>query len=344
MSGRETGPGQGTGPGPGVGAAAGAGDWTFRETSAEPRTEALPYSHLSVELGHLYMEDFAAGHEGLRRHFAAIAPWAEAALTGRDGRSRVSTCFLVDDYFTRFSSPAEVVPWILAAAEREGLRIDYLARESGCAAAHGVQIAALLRGRLLPEPEVGSNGARPPAEDSGWLANGRRSPAPAVTEAMTPARAWSPPQEFGAARHSVFLDVQLWDDHEGHLRWSCPFLAAVWQLLRLGLLRDRGAVVLPPTPWPQGADFPASWDDLPPLVQLRSQAAPFCGYRTFSTLSGRFLPVEHAVRVILEHTAVDQDSIRQSARRAAAEGLPLSDAVAERIGYAFLAGEPRRST
>src|SRR3546814_19804948 len=33
----------------------------FQETSAQPRTEAVPFSHLSLELGHLYMEDFAEG-------------------------------------------------------------------------------------------------------------------------------------------------------------------------------------------------------------------------------------------------------------------------------------------
>ena len=38
----------------------------FRETAAEPRTEAVPLAHLSLELGHLYMEDFEAGPERLR--------------------------------------------------------------------------------------------------------------------------------------------------------------------------------------------------------------------------------------------------------------------------------------
>ena len=42
----------------------------FRETTAELRTQSVPLSHLSLELGHLYMEDFEAGPERLREHFA----------------------------------------------------------------------------------------------------------------------------------------------------------------------------------------------------------------------------------------------------------------------------------
>ena len=53
----------------------------FRETAAEPRTQAVPLSHLSLELGHLYMEDFEAGPEHLRRHFERVRPWAEAGAT-----------------------------------------------------------------------------------------------------------------------------------------------------------------------------------------------------------------------------------------------------------------------
>ncbi|NUP42017.1 MAG: hypothetical protein HOY76_34580, partial [Streptomyces sp.] len=104
----------------------------------------MPLAQVSLELGHLYMEDFEAGPDRLRAHFAQVKPWADAACTlaaagGR--RARVSTCFLVDDYFTRFSTPAELLPMVLAEAGRAGLSIDYLARESGCAVAGGTEIA-----------------------------------------------------------------------------------------------------------------------------------------------------------------------------------------------------------
>jgi hypothetical protein len=310
----------------------------FRELSAQERVQSVPLAHLSVELGHLYMEDFAAGPGRLREHFAAVAPWAQAARATAvppGARGRVSTCFLVDDYFTRFSSPAEVVPQLIAAAAESGLVIDYLGRESACARTGAVSPAALLAARLVPAPAEGVTGARPPTEASGWLCNGARSPSSLGAEAMAPRDDWLPPREVGARRHSVFLDVELWDDEDGLRTWSCPFLAAVWQLLRLGLLRDRGDAVAAPVDW-SAARFPDSWDDLPGLVRLNPAAAPFTAYRTFSVLGTRFLPIEHAVRLVLDHTALDAAVRVQIAGRAGAEGLSLPDALTERIAYAFV--------
>ncbi|MFZ4180700.1 SCO2522 family protein [Streptomyces pseudogriseolus] len=311
----------------------------FRETTAEPRTQAVPLSHLSLELGHLYMEDFEAGPEHLRRHFARVRPWAEAArafAADRAGgrRARISTCFLIDDYFTRFASPAEVVPMLLAEAERAGLAVDYLARESGCAVSGRVPVAEAVAGRIVEEPPPGSHGHRPPAAQTGWLANGVRSPTARAPQAMRRAAAWEPPRETAARRHSVFLDVELWNETpDGERLWSCPFLAAVWQLARLGLLRHQGEAVFEPQPH-TGA-FPDEWDDLPPLVRLNPRADPFAAYRTCSVLPSRFLPVEHAVRVVLDQTDVDRDALRQVAERSANEGVPVPGSVADRVSYVF---------
>ena len=49
----------------------------FLETSADLKVESLALAHVSVELGHLYMEDLAGGVEAVRRTFAAAAPWAQ---------------------------------------------------------------------------------------------------------------------------------------------------------------------------------------------------------------------------------------------------------------------------
>ncbi|MDN3272424.1 SCO2522 family protein [Streptomyces sp. MA15] len=314
-------------------------DAVFRETTAEPRTQAVPLSHLSLELGHLYMEDFEAGPEHLRRHFARVRPWAEAArafAADRAGgrRARVSTCFLVDDYFTRFAGPAEVVPMLLAEAERAGLTVDYLARESGCAVSGKVPVAEAVAGRIVEEPPPGSYGHRPPAAQTGWLANGVRSPTARTPQAMRKAAAWEPPRETAARRHSVFLDVELWSETpDGERLWSCPFLAAVWQLARLGLLRHQGEAVFDPQPH-TGA-FPDDWEDLPPLVRLNPRADPFAAYRTCSVLPSRFLPVEHAVRVILDQTDVDQDALRQAAERSGKEGVPVPGPVIDRVSYVY---------
>ncbi|MEU3885691.1 SCO2522 family protein [Streptomyces sp. NPDC029041] len=317
-------------------------DWSYGEGPAKSPTQAVPYSHLSLELGHLYLEDLAAGPEKLRAHFTQVAPWAETATRALAGRIdpaklRVSTCLLIDDYFSRSSSPAEVIPRVTGAAARAGLRVDYIARESGCATAEGVDVAALLLARLVAPPSMDTEGGRPPVTQSGWLPNGTRSPYRGTSQAMSPVPAWQPPLEFGAARrHSVFLDAELWTDGPGGTRrWSCPFLGAVWQMLRLGLLRHHGAAVVPARTWPDGT-IPDEWDSMPPLVKLDQNAAPFCAYRTFSVLGSRFLPVEHAVRVILDHTVADPDALAQAAERGERESVFVPPGLAERVMYAFI--------
>lgn len=313
----------------------------YRETTAQPRTQSVPLAHVSLELGHLYMEDFEGGPDRLAEHFARVRPWADAvhAMAAVEARRpRVSTCFLVDDYFTRFSTPAELVPMVLAQAEKAGLTIDYLARESACAVADGIAVAEAVESRLVDSPAPGSDGSRPPARETGWLANGERAPGlETALEAMAHVAPWQPPRETGARRHSVFLDVELWDETDGRRTWSCPFLAAVWQLARLGLLRHLGEPVLGPRGRPD-APFPRDWDDLPPVIQLNPAAAPFAAYRTWSALPTRFLPIEHAVRVLLDQIEADPQAMRQAADRAAGEGLPLPDEIPERISYIFYPG------
>lgn len=316
-------------------------DATFRELAADRSVESVALSHLSLELGHLYMDDFEAGPARLRAQFERVEPWARTALRvanpGIEGRkkARISTCFLVDDYFTRFSSPAEVLPVLIDAASGCGLEMDYLARESGCAEADGQPLAELVSGRLTALPPPGTTGARPPALEVGWLSNGERSPVDGVREAMRRPD-WVPPKEIGATNHSVFVDVELWSEKDGRRTWSCAYLAAVWQLLRLGMLRNAGASVV--RPQLAGGPFPDDWDELPPIVQLNPNAAPFAAYRTLSVLPARFLPIEHAVRVILEQVAPGPAVIDQILERSAAEDIAASADITERMDYIFFSG------
>jgi hypothetical protein len=316
-------------------------DEVFVEQSAIPVVRSVGLSHLSIELGHLYMDDFRAGEVRLRDQFRRVRPWVQAAkdatsaaLAGRT--PRVSTCFLVDDYFTRFASPPEVVEALLAAARHTGLEIDYVARESGCARAGDVDVATLVQQHLVDEPAEGANGAaRPATSVTGWLTNGERPPSAGGGSAMAAPRQWQPPRQSAVQNHSIFVDVELWSERpEGRL-WSCPFLAAVWQLQRLGLLRHLGEPVAEPqraTP----AELPPEWDLMPAIVQLNPAATPLRAYRTFSALDGRFLPVELAVRTILGQVAVDPAVARQVHDRARAEGLDLPAEVVDRVTYAFV--------
>lgn len=306
----------------------------FTEDTAERRVESTPLSHVSIELGHLYMEDFAEGPQRIRDQFRLVAPWAETVRKTVHPKARVSTCFLIDDYFSRFSTPAHVVPMVIEAAADAGLAIDYLARESGCARAGTVDVARLVLDRIVVDPAPGTNGSRPPLTKSGWLCNGGREADTVQSEAMGAESGWRPPVQNAARRHSIFVDVELWDEPRGTRVWSCPYLAAVWQLMRLGLLRHHGKAVVSPSPLTEG--FPGDWDALPPFVQLNPGATPFSAYRTASVLSTRFLPVELAVRTILSQVAADPDVLSQVAGRARGEGLHLEDEVVDRVSYVFL--------
>lgn len=308
------------------------------EAGARPRIRAVPYAHLSVEVGHLYMEDYELGVEHLREHFRRVQPWVTAAaeecaraLGGRP--PRISTCFLVDDYFTAFGSPREIVPQLVEAAGAAGLRIDYLVRESGCATAGGVDLARLVESRLVDDPPPNTTGDRPPARETGWLCNGERTPGWPMAVAMQAARPWTPPRQNAANRHSIFVDVQLWEERAGEREWSCPYLAAVWQLLRLGLLRHRGAPVAEPVD--VAGPFPQTWAELPAVARLSAGVQPFSAYRTFSVLAPRFLHIETAVKTILSQVAIEPEVGLMAVARARAEGLALPADLVERVEHVF---------
>jgi hypothetical protein len=310
---------------------------TFREASGEPHIQSVPLGHVSIEVGHLYYEDHLAGPDRLREHFKRVAPWLAAARTIwtdelSPKRARISTCFLIDDYSAPLGPPAVVIPELLAVAREAGVEIDYLAREAGCVEADDVPLARLVEDRIVAEPTPGTNGSRPPVSETGWLCNGRRTPTgPAA--AMAAAAGWTPPAESAANRHSVFIDVELWDDREGTRRWSCAFLAAVWQLLRLGLLRSRGVPVAVPQPWDE--HLPEDWDRVPAVVRVNPHAAPFSTYRTVSILPRRFLATEHAVRTVIGQVAVEQVVLADTIKRGLAEGLELSGELVDRVEYVF---------
>ncbi|PRY37820.1 SCO2522 family protein [Umezawaea tangerina] len=322
----------------------------YTEATAKPEPRHVALSHLSVEVGHFYMEDLADGDERIRTQFRKVLPWLEATRTALaadlDGvvKPRLSTCFLIDDYFRTDTSPDEIVDRLLGIADEFGITIDYLAREAGCFEADRVPLAELTAAMLLPEPPVGTTGARPPVQDSGWLCNGERAPdTNSGNQAMMPVTDWEPPVEFGKRNHSIFLDVELWKDRtervDGRLverrQWSCPFLASVWQLLRLGALRYEGEPVAQPQRW-TGDSWPKRWSDLPAVVQLTQNPAPFAAYRTTSILPQSYLGIEHAVRVILDHLDIDKSVTDKTVERALREGVRLPEQLSSRVSHIFV--------
>jgi hypothetical protein len=318
----------------------GALDVDFAEASADPRVAQVPYSHLSVELARLSLEELSRGPDDLRVRFERARPWLRAAVSEfelrPDLRPRISTCVLVDDYFGLLPQPARVIPALLSAAADAGVTVDYLARLSGCGRAGSVEVADLVLERLVASPAPGTTGVRPSTRETGWLSNGDSGPrAAAPAEAMAAAPSWRPPVEHAAAAHSVFVDVELWADRPAGRIWSAAFLTAVWQLLRLGLLRYGGDAAITPEVAPE--HLPAEWGELPPVVRLAPQATPFTAYQAMSLVEPASLSMHAAVRVVLESFVADEQAAVQALARAARERLPLP-LLADRVGYAVLPG------
>jgi hypothetical protein len=314
-------------------------DVEFREVAAQPRTVSIPLSHLSIELGHLYAEDFGPGLVNINRHFERVAPWVAqarascAAQLPENVRPRISTCFLVDDYLNDIPNPTEVVEQLRKAAQEHDLTIDYMARESGCVEAEGVQLAELVVDRLVADPPQHTTGGRPPVVESGWLCNGQRTPGTAP--AMAAAPEWTPSRENGPNAHSVFVDVELWSQQRDQRVWSCAFLASVWQLVRLGLLRHHGEAAVRAYRLDED-ELPTDWGRLPAIVQLNPKATPFSAYRTLSVLHTNFLSVELAVRTILGQVSAERAVLDELSARSTHEGLNVPDQVVQRVGYVFV--------
>ncbi|MGW5384429.1 SCO2522 family protein [Nocardia sp. NPDC003963] len=326
----------------------------YSEASDLGRVSAVPLSHISVEVGHFLMQDLINGVDRIQQQFRRIVPLLDAFTRSAQlefgGRARVSTCFLVDDYFRRDTEPGVILDKVLGTAAECGLTIDYLAREAGCAdvpevvregvvRTPAIALAEMVRHRIVAEPYQGANGRRPPTAESGWLCNGKRATDREPGLAMHPEQEYQPPEEFGRRGHSVFLDVEMWNPNPaaGIPRWSCPYLAAIWQLLRLGMLRYEGRPPVEPQLWTRER-WPAHWEDLPSVVQLNERAKPFAAYRSLSILPMRYVGIEHAVRVILDHIQLDHEVVEQVIARGRDENVVVSRRVAERLEHHLLAG------
>lgn len=327
----------------------------FQERNRGTKVQNLPLSHLSVEVGHFYMETLEKSlkdnnKEPILAQFKRVKPWLDAArlsVDSGDEKPRVSTCFLIDDYFQHRPDADQIMRRLLEVSEDAGVQIDYVARESACARRKdGFAVAELVARRLLEEPEPDRDtGGRPPAMTSGWLSNGRPSREASVLNAMEK-HDWEAPLEYGKRNHSIYVDVELWRDSAepgadedallSKRLYACPFLAAVWQLVRLGLLRKDGAPALEVTEF--DGEWRKEWTQFPDIVKVNKKAAPFYAYQSLSIMPQNFLPIETAVRAVIDHFLVQQDVVESLDARAKLEGIALSDVISERISHHFLPG------
>ncbi|WP_067664918.1 SCO2522 family protein [Nocardia miyunensis] len=324
----------------------------YSEATEQAKIANVELSHLSIETGHFYMKDLTDGLEPIRTQFRRVQKlvdlYTEATRAEFGNSARVSTCFLIDDYFGPNTDPTEVLAKILGVAQEYGLTIDYLAREASCwespqyvdgqPTGHSVPLAEMIASWIVAEPVPATTGGRPPDVESGWLCNGRRSSEYDSKQAMQLSE-YRPSEELGRREHSIFLDVELWNenirkDGSKNIRWSCPYLASIWQLLRLGMVRYDGGPVVQPQP--RGTGWPERWWEMPSVVQLNPKAAPFAAYQTLSILPQSYLKIEHAVRMILDHVHLDEELVAQTLARGAREGVEIPRELTRRLQHVFI--------
>ena len=322
----------------------------FREHHRGTTVKDLSLSHLSVEVGHFFMEDLENGEEQILAQFERVKPWLDTARLSAvcgDSKPRVSTCFLIDDYFQSWPDAPDIMEKLLRLSERAGVNIDYVARESACARRKdGFLVAELLATRLLEEPEPDHDtGGNPPTITSGWLSNGKPTREATILNAME-AHTWEAPLEYGKRNHSIYVDVELWrdgaepgadrEDVLNRRQYSCPFLAAVWQLVRLGLLRKDGVPALEVTDF--DGEWKAEWSQFPDIVRVNPDAMPFYAYQSFSIMPQNFLPIEAAVRNIVDHFQFQQEVMAKLDRRAQQEKIVMPAVISQRMSHHFLPG------
>jgi hypothetical protein len=273
-------------------------------------------ARLSIEVGHLYLDGIVTSSHArkkMRKFFRPIARQIATILKSRGITDNFSTCFLVDDY-GKLQDPDAIPQKVLGdivipAAKDVGLQIDYIVREGGCARLADTYMPTL----------TGVSEDDPRFPDLVVLSG---------TEEI-PNRRSEQSQPIG----SMKMDIELANTEGGITIYSCPFLASIFQNLRLGLLHD-----------PRNPDTLAQlvdsnqlgddWEKLPVIMKLHEEAPPFEAFESFSIINDRFRDVETAVRFITNNIVLDQ--IPGEARMQAlarAQGYKLNHSPSNRRGY-----------
>ena len=218
---------------------------------------------LSVEFSHLYLDQ--ASEAEAKAAAGSARRWLIPVITRyREAGYTVSTTVMIDDYFASDEASVEKnTELIRSSCANEGVAIDHVVYESACA--HSVE---KMIEHLMDQPRFGDGSSNGPTDSSkdNWLFNyapGRDAFREAqnlsafsllteeerrAVELQSVANAGSK-ETTQRARHAIKLEIELWKQtvvaNGTSLLWSCPLLAAWWQLIRLGMFRDNGTPVLP---------------------------------------------------------------------------------------------------
>lgn len=240
--------------------------------------ESLPTADLSIEVWHAYAREFH--NPGQLEAMFKSAKYLVSVCTNvakqKDPAATVSTVFLFDDANIRSSTkPYKYLEKIQDASQAAGIEIDYVAREKSFAKWGNAVIDTLQEKQIKDSFKV------------------RRSP---MGVADLRPHGYGPSCKHTGSDHAecgLEISVPLYMDSinkKGYAarEWSCPLLASLWQLERLGRLSE------PMTPVDVSEQLPIQkrWHELPEVMQLNPDAAPFHAKEIMSILPNSFMNVE----------------------------------------------------
>ena len=288
---------------------------------------------LSVEIGHLYLqelrekEDEAAQKKYVEdRMMAGAIALAPVIQTYRRHGQEVSTSVLIDDYFwTPGAGPTPeelailIEHWHTNFQETYGISIDFIVFESSLA-----DTVKTLHRRIVSLPKEGAgSGAIDASALPSWISNGQELRPNSNRMDPEPKMGLSPRREEGRTLgqtprpHAVRIDVELYSEKQGKRVWACPLLAAWWQLVRLGMLRDeRDAPTIPAK-----------------TIDLSDGKRTLFAKRTLTALNPQFVEIEVAVWTILSQTSLPDNWLKTLRDR---DDMPGRLEHLDRIAYVFL--------
>jgi hypothetical protein len=250
-------------------------------------TRTVPISFEALQL--------YAGDEAFRRKLKSGATlarrWLDAVRSMHpDGFLAVKV--FIDDYSAadREVVRADIISEVREVFEHAGAPVDYIVFEKDCATT-----AHLLRANLVLPPRPGQGSPHYGVAD--WDDLESRLRFDYVSEEFDPNTEQSELRGVGIERRETRNDIGIgvrlgWrkqrdDGTEAHY-WTCPAVAAWWQLIRFGALLDYDL------PNVDGAPE-GSWK------RQHSNVPPFIAERTVTLLSPSYISVEHGVRTILQN-------------------------------------------
>lgn len=292
------------------------------------------YADVSFEVAHLYLGDPAL-EETIDAYAEVAKAWAAPLIdTMRAAGKIVSVVVFLDDYSDstgKVHAADDVRPRAIKALAKRGIEVDYVALESECA-----KSARLLTTQLdVPANEGAGSFVRPSTgcdvDASGEFVHyfDDKSLADFAIGRLYKLSKRSLPQ-----RTDIGVRIRLHDPAGDD--FTCPAVAAWWQLIRLGAFAGTSAAEAEQ----DGFTLSPTIVGAPDGTWRRQDAAPFMARRTVTLLAPIYLGVEHAVQVLLSNANLPE-RFRKSLGIGTQAQRP-STVLNQRISYVFADSEALR--